>query len=240
MSENQSHVLPADNRAALRQVARGCGKAALASLASDGGDPYVSLVTVALDHDMAALLLLSGLADHTRNLAADSRVSLLFDGTAGHDNPQAGPRLTLTGRAERSDDPRLKARFLARHPAAAMYAGFADFALWRVAPSRGHFVGGFGRAVWFDAPFGADMPLVGAVAAERAILERDDADAIAAAVAIIAGGAEAGSSWRLTAVDVDGAEVVSGQNCLRVAFRTPAATPAEMLARLMLCIGGNY
>ena len=46
----------------------------------------------------------------------DPRVSLLFDGTEGHPDPLAGPRLTVLGRAEAVDDPRLLARFTARHP----------------------------------------------------------------------------------------------------------------------------
>ena len=46
-----------------------------------GGGPYVSLAMVALDHDAAPLLYLSDLADHTKNLKRDPRVSLLFDGT---------------------------------------------------------------------------------------------------------------------------------------------------------------
>lgn len=155
--------LPENNRLALRQVARGCRKAGLATLLD--GAPYASLATTVLDHDLAPILLLSSLADHTRNLMADSRVSLLLDGTDGHPNPQTGPRVSLTGRAERRDgDGRLKARFLAAHPGAALYAGFADFAIWRVIPERAHFVGGFGRAVWFDAPFGLDPAVTAALA----------------------------------------------------------------------------
>ena len=45
----------------------------------------------AFDTDGAPLLLLSRLAQHTKNLLADPRVSLLFDGAAGLDDPLAGP-----------------------------------------------------------------------------------------------------------------------------------------------------
>ena len=91
--------------------------------------PYASLVLVAVDHDLAPILLLSDLAEHTKAIAADSRVSLLFDGTAGLDQPLTGPRVSLLGRAARTDDERLKRRFLAHHPDAEMYAGFNDFQL---------------------------------------------------------------------------------------------------------------
>ena len=55
----------------------------------------LALVTVALDHDLSAILLLSQLSEHTRHLMADPRAALLLDGTEGHANPQTGPRVTL-------------------------------------------------------------------------------------------------------------------------------------------------
>ena len=155
MIERSGHdegQLPADNRRALRLVVRGRRKASLATLM--GGAPYCSLVTVAVERDLSVLLLLSGLSDHTRNIQADARVSLLFDATDGLANPQTGPRVTMIGTASRTEDRDARDRFLAIHPGARLYAGFGDFAVWRVAPDRAHFVGGFGRAVWFDHPFG--------------------------------------------------------------------------------------
>lgn len=216
--------LPADNRFALRQVARACRKAALATRLVEDGSPYVSLVTVALDHDLSPILLLSGLADHTRNLAAAPVCSLLFDGTDGHPNPQTGPRVTLAGTAERDDDPRLKARFLARHPAAALYAGFGDFGIWRVRPARAHFVGGFGRAVWFDAPFGLDPAAAAAMAgAEEELLTEMNAthaDAIAAYASRMGEGL--GCDWRMTGLDCDGADLAGPEAFVRLAFPAPA------------------
>jgi len=210
--------LPDNNRLALRQVARACRKASLATILADsGGAPYASLVTVAFGHDLSPILLLSRLSDHTRNLMADPRASLLLDGTEGHANPQTGPRVTLTGLAEQSDDPNLKARFLARHPAAALYAGFADFAIWRVRLERAHFVGGFGRAVWFDAPFGL-------VDTDLAAHE----DALLAELNVAHGASLDG--WRLTAVDADGVDLARGEEFQRRAFPQPVDDKAALRA----------
>ena len=79
-----SEVTPAPGPAEqARAVMRAVDRAALATLARpdapEAGSPYASLVLVALDHDASPLLLVSQLADHTRNLQADGRVSLLFD-----------------------------------------------------------------------------------------------------------------------------------------------------------------
>jgi heme iron utilization protein len=131
---------------AARRLIRRCGYAALAT--SLQGRPYVSLVAVASAFDMSPLLLLSDLAQHTQNIAADPRVSLLFADTDAASAPLAAPRLTLVGQIERCDDPRAAARFAARHPESAAYADFGDFRLYRVSIERGHLVAGFGRIGW--------------------------------------------------------------------------------------------
>lgn len=209
-----SASLPDNNRHALRLVARSCRKAALATLMD--GAPYASLVTVAFDHDLSPILLLSGLADHTRNIAADARVSLLLDGTDGHPNPQTGPRVTLTGRVERTDDENLRRRFLARHPGAAQYAGFGDFAFWRVRPARAHFVGGFGRAVWFEPPFGLDPAICAALAA--------------AEPGLLAG--------EVVAIDCDGCDLSRPDGIVRVAFPAPLSSLAQVAAAVATLTDG--
>ena len=82
-----------------RELLRRADRAVLATRLGPEGWPYASLVLLAVDHDAAPLLLLSDLAEHSRALAADARLSLLVDGTAGHADPLTGPRLTLLGTA---------------------------------------------------------------------------------------------------------------------------------------------
>lgn len=115
------------------------------------GAPYVSLVLVAFGADGSPLLLLSRLAQHTKNLLADPRISLLFDGTAGLDDPLTGPRLTVLGAAAPCPEAAAMDRYLTRHPSAATYAGFSDFDLYRVTIARGHSVAGFGQIRWVEA-----------------------------------------------------------------------------------------
>ena len=119
------------------------------------GWPYASLVLLATDALGMPLLLLSDLAEHTKNLRDDPRVSLLIDGTKGHEDRLTGSRLTLLGRAnvitdeaERAD---ARARFLACHPSAANYVDFKDFRFHRVTLDRAHLVAGFGRIRWIEA-----------------------------------------------------------------------------------------
>ena len=199
----QPPTLPA---AAARRLLRSLDRATLAS--SLAGAPYASLVLAATAPDGAPLLFISDLAQHTANIAGDSRVALLFDGTAGLDEPLTGPRVTVLGRAERSEDARLRVRYLARHPSAAPYSTFADFHLYRVAVERAHLVAGFGRIDWIAA---GDLlpPGIAALAeVEDAIIRHmneDHAEAVALYARVLLG--RPGEGWRLSGIDAEGIDL---------------------------------
>ena len=128
---------------ALLSLARG----SLGSLAERDGKPYpfVSLVLPALSAEGEVILLLSDLSDHAKNLQRDPRASLLMDGTLDLKEPLTGPRLTLLGEVRVSPDQTGdRARYLAIHPEAEMYAGFGDFRFYRFRYFEGLFVAGFG------------------------------------------------------------------------------------------------
>ena len=202
-----------------RGLIRAADRASLATAGADGW-PYASLVLLACDHDAAPLLLLSDLAEHSKNLTRDPRVALLVDGTGGLDEPLTGPRVTVLGRAERSADPRLKARFVARHPGAATYADFKDFAVYRVAVERGHLVAGFGRIHWIEAGDLVDTKISPALAeAEPGIVSHmndDHGEAIDLYVQKLLGGAGAG--WRMTGIDPEGCDFRLGGTVARLDF----------------------
>jgi len=71
---------------------------ALATLMTGSGDPYCSLVNVAATAAGAPILLISQLAVHTKNILADSRVSLMLDERKPGD-PLEGARVMLMGTA---------------------------------------------------------------------------------------------------------------------------------------------
>jgi putative heme iron utilization protein len=192
------------------------------------GWPYASLVLVAIDHDLSPILLLSDMAEHTKAIKADGRVSLLFDGTAGLDQPLTGPRATVLGRAERTTDERLKARFLARHPDAALYAGFKDFGFYRIAMERAHLVGGFGKIRWIDVAELAPPRAGGLAEAEAGIIEHmnaDHADAIQLYATKLIG--LGGGGWKMTGIDSEGIDLRRGGMVARLAFDAPLQAAGE-------------
>jgi len=113
------------------------------------GTPFVSLVNVSRFGSTDVVMLLSALAQNTRNLRADGRCSLLVaSGTKPGIDPLTAPRVTLSGRAvmlTRDSDEAERQCMLSRHPSSAMYAEFGDFAIFRFELLEAHLVAGFGR-----------------------------------------------------------------------------------------------
>ena len=191
---------------------------ALGAIEADGR-PFVSLVNVATDIDGAPLLLLSGLSRHTGLLGADARCSLLLAET-GKGDPLAHPRLTVIGRAARDTAPRVRARFLARHPKSKLYADFPDFSFWRIEPDSFHINGGFARAAELQ-PGHVLTSLAGAD--ELADIEPDAVQHMnqdhPEALQRYASAAKAGAGpWRASGIDPEGIDLASGDRTARLFF----------------------
>ena len=195
------------------------------------GQPFASLVTPATAPDRSVLMLLSDLSEHTRHLNADPRCALMVTGAATSANPQTAPRFTLTGTAARIEDAALKARWLALHPYAALYADFGDFALWRIEPRAGMLVGGFARAFRLKlAALAVDPHAVAAIADAADDVMADCNTDHPEALGLIAG--EPGT-WRMVAVDIDGCDLADGEALRRVAWSAPVAGAGEIRAELV-------
>jgi putative heme iron utilization protein len=213
---------------AARQLLRAARQGVLATVGD--GQPLASLVTPATAPDLSPLLLLSGLSPHTRHLRAEPRCSLLVMGEAVEANPQTAPRLSVLAAARLEPDEALKAWWLARHPYAQLYVGFADFTLWRLAITAAQWVGGFAQAARLAArDLSPDAAAVTAIAASAegimAHCNGDHGDAMA----VIAGTPQA----RMVAVDVDGCDIASGERVRRVAWRQPVADAGGVRAELV-------
>jgi putative heme iron utilization protein len=225
---------PEGNPAAFsRRLLRAGERAALATNLQ--GAPYASLVLFAADLDASPLLLLSDLAQHSRNIAFDPRISLLLDATEGYPDPLTGPRLTLIGWAEAIDDPRRLARFTAHHPTSSIYSGFGDFRLYRVALERAHLVAGFGQIRWIE---GRDVVLdsdtSALAAAEQSILKdmnEDHADAIANYARHLLARPTIG--WRMTGIDPEGIDLRCQTESARLEFAAPVLSAEAARAALV-------
>lgn len=143
------------------------------------GYPFGSVAPFVLDHHCQPIILISNLAEHTKNIAANPKVSLLV--FAGAEDLQANARLTLLGEAIKiyKDDTDLRARYLRYLPQATSYFDMHDFSFYRIHIHQARYIGGFGKMSWlsevdlFNDIASADSLLA---SQETAIIEHMNAD----------------------------------------------------------------
>ena len=223
-----------------RHLLRTVRSGTLGTLDRDTGAPFCTLVTVATDLDGSPLLLLSGLSAHTTNLDADPRASLLL-ATGGKGDPLAHPRLTVAGVVKRTEEGRVRSRFLSRHPKAELYADFPDFGFRHLAVEGAHLNGGFARAARLRA---SDLLLdttdasALADAEEGAVahMNADHTDALALYATRLAG--QPDGPWRCTGCDPEGIDLGAGDLTARVLFPERVTSGAE-LRKVLVALAAN-
>lgn len=223
-----------------RSLLRRSRQGALATLMAGSGDPYCALVNVASHPDGSPILLISSLAVHTRNILADSRVSLMLDERAEGD-PLEGSRIMLVGRAEQASGDSatiLRRRYLNAHPSAQAFVDFKDFFFFRIRPSGTHLVAGFGRILDLKpGQFLTDISDAGAlIEAEQDVIDHMNADHREAtnlyATRLLGAGP---ADWRCSGCDPEGLDLQTGAIVLRLDFPERVTGPGElrkMLVRL--------
>lgn len=144
------------------------------------GYPFGSAAPFVLDHHGQPVILISNLAEHTKNIAANPKVSLLV--FAGAEDLQANARLTLLGEAVKifkDADADLRSRYLRYLPQAASYFDMHDFAFYRIHVHQARYIGGFGKMSWLsDVDLYHNIDTTSSVLAgqEAAIIEHMNAD----------------------------------------------------------------
>lgn len=113
------------------------------------GYPFGSIAPFVLDDEGNPLILISTLAEHTKNIMADPHVSLIVFNPASPDM-QAGARLTLLGEARLADkqEGALRDRYLSSFPQAVQYFDMHDFSFYCIVVQQARFIGGFGKIHW--------------------------------------------------------------------------------------------
>jgi putative heme iron utilization protein len=224
-------------------------RGALSTIAVEpAGTPFGSVVTYGLDPAGAPVFFVSTLAEHTRNIDADPRASLLVtEDTPFGGDPLASGRVTLLGRVAEVADPdqraAARASYLVANPTA-FYVDYGDFRCMRLDVTDVRYVGGFGRMSWVDGPsYGVARPDP-LVADGRAIIGHMNVDHAGALVTLchhFAGRSDVVEA-SMTAVDRYGFEVVAGlggdrRAALRIGFPREQDTADGVRAELIAMLG---
>jgi len=209
-----------------RRFVRRCDSGALSTLSQrHPGYPFGSLTPFSLDDSASPVILVSALAEHSRNLEADPRSSLMVRESSADE--QAAARVTLVTRAEPlGDEPRMVDRYLRYHPSAAKLLELGDFRFLRLRPVAVRYIGGFGAIRWIDAadyaPPAFDLNLQEFEVKQAPRLLR---------LCIEKLGHEP-RAVRLLGVDCDGVDLRADETRLRMDFPVPALDSTQVAASI--------
>lgn len=141
-----------NNAREARQMLRAHRYGALCTLSKKfDGHPFGSITPYLVDHDGSLIILISTLAEHTKNILHDPRLSLI---THNQDSPniQTQGRVTVVGTAQIiTDKGTAGTRYLRYFPEAQSYFDTHDFSFYRIMPQSLRYIGGFGKIHWVEA-----------------------------------------------------------------------------------------
>ena len=117
------------------------------------GWPFGSATPYAISAPGDPIILVSSLAEHTKNMMNDPRVSLFIQDTTTNKNPQSIARATLLGVVEavnENESEDAAQRYLSRFPEAAQNFQMGGFSMQRIVVKQVRYIGGFGNMFWVD------------------------------------------------------------------------------------------
>lgn len=131
-----------------RQLCRKQHSGVLSTISSAiEGYPFGSVTPFMLTAEGDPILFISDLAQHTRNIKQNPKVSLItYD--ASQDDSQANARVTILGDATLCKDPSIKEDYFAFFPQARDYQQTHDFNFYQIHTHRVRYIGGFGKIHW--------------------------------------------------------------------------------------------
>jgi putative heme iron utilization protein len=182
------------------------------------GYPFGSITPYCVDQQCRPVIYISTIAQHTRNILADPRVSLtVFDDNRGPDDVQARGRLTFIANARRArkEEADVAGRYFRYFPSTRQYEQTHDFEFFLLEPVRSRFIGGFGRIYWLEPQ---DLMIANpfSPAQESRIIQhmnRDHGDAIKHY--------SGGDSAEMVGIDDQGFDVLKAGRKVRFFFDTP-------------------
>ena len=181
------------------------------------GYPFGSVTPYCVDRMCRPVIYISPIAEHTKNIMADPRVSLTIVERSESDDVQAHGRVTCMANAVQIEGDRDAAERYFRHfPSSRQYDRTHAFAFFRLELVRVRFIGGFGQIFWVD-PDGFSMRNPFSSAEETRILQhmnQDHSDVLHRLV---------GGECEIVGVDAEGFDLLRDDRKIRFPFETPVA-----------------
>ena len=195
------------------------------------GYPYVSALPFCTDQRGRIVVLISHLAEHTRNAGADGRAGFLVSPAGPEMQEQA--RVNQIGDIAPVDDAALTARYLRFFPDAAQYLQIGGFRFFRIEPKSLRYIAGFGsiHTIAGESYLAPDLPIASAEEDILAHMNQDHAHNLRDYCRHVHGIDE--QQVEMTGIDCDGFDVRTNGRLLRFDFDGPAADADQARARLV-------
>lgn len=220
-----------------RTLVRSVDTGILSSMSTElPGYPFGSVTPFVLTEQGQALIYVSDIAQHTKNMQADPKVSLTVLAPRGEgENSQAAGRVTLVGDArpaKEDEAPGFLARYLALFPEARAYAGSHGFAVYVIEPKRVRHIAGFGQIFWVEAEDWL-LPTAEWSPTAQGILDHMNQDHLPALRHMAGDAGTQAESVALLSIDPEGFHLGVDGRVLYCRFPSPCMTTDEVRAAMV-------
>lgn len=194
------------------------------------GYPFGSVMPYCLDEDGQPVILVSRIAQHTRNIVENPKVSLIVS-ESGVNDVHKGGRLTWLGDAEKiTDFATVAERYYAFFPQSRDYHKTHNFDFYRINLVRARFIGGFGKIFWVkNELLKQPNPFFGDI--EQNMVAHMNEDHINAMIKYCHTAEitiPKGTQPQMAGLDSDGMHLLIKDRVVRIPFPAPATAPAEV------------
>lgn len=196
------------------------------------GYPFGSITPYFVNGKGFPSILISNLAQHTRNIQANKKVSLtIFDLQA--QDVQNSTRLTWIGDAEvLPRDKQLQEIYLRYFPSAKTQIDLPDFHFYQITLKRARYIGGFGQIAWVEP---SDLVLENPLQdAQTDIVEHMNQDHPSTIIDYCRGLRNiTPRQVSMLGIDSEGFDILADNKRLRFAFDSPVLTPEDARTALV-------
>ena len=206
------------------------------------GYPFGSVVNYCLNRDGVPIILISRIAQHTRNVQSDPKVSLIVN-EDGKDDIQSAARLTCLADATilPSNDEDSAFRYCGFFSEAQKYHEELEFDFYRLDPVRARYIGGFGEIHWIPTeqlrranPFDRDD--------ESSMVQHmneDHGDAMTRYCRDIGVDCDPSEPPVMVGIDGEGFDLRLGHRIIRFNFDEPVNTSKQVREKLVAMAKGS-
>ena len=188
-----------------------------------GGYPFGSVTPYCMDRMCRPIIYISPIAQHTKNILSDSRVSLTIIERTESDDVQAQGRVTCIANASEvaAADLDVRERYFRYFPSSRQYEHTHAFEFFRLELVRVRFIGGFGQIFWMG-PEEFMMANPFSSMEEARIIQHMNQDHPDVVRRSLGGGAA-----EMVGIDAEGFDVLGGDRKVRIAFASPVKNLEE-------------